>query len=100
MARKARRSINPENIQSLYERLIRRLPYKSFGCHYHSFVGYFARLQKLRWVEFTGREEPSAFQQNYPKGQPRRYFKLTTKGLAAPPELWANPQRALTLTLS
>ena len=97
-AKKEKRAINPENIQALADRYANRMPYKSHGCRYHSFVVYFSMLQKLGWVEFTGREETSAFQANYSQGQPRKYFRLTAKGLAAPTELWANPQRALGLS--
>lgn len=94
-ARKENRRINPENIQALSDRYARHMSYKSHGCRFHSFVVYFSMLQRLGWVEFTGQQEPSTFQANYPQGQPRKYFRLTAKGRAAPPELWANPQRAL-----
>jgi len=96
-AQKEERRINPDNIQELADRYARRMSYKSHGCRYHSFVVYFAMLQTLGWVEFTGQQEPSTFQANYPQGQPRKYFRLTAKGLAVLPELWANPQRALGL---
>jgi hypothetical protein len=94
-AKREKRPINPERIQSLSEKLVKRLPYKSHGCRYSSFVRYFSMLQRLGWVEPTGHEETSAFQQNYVEGQPRRYYRLTPAGLAAPSEAWANPQRAL-----
>ncbi len=97
-AKKEKRRISPENIQALSDRYAHRMPYKSHGCRYHSFVVYFSMLQKLGWVEATGQEEPSSFQTNYSQGQPRKYFRLTAKGLAVPPELWANPQRALGLS--
>lgn len=41
------------------------------------------------------REEPSAFQERYPPGPPRRYFRLTAQGRAASPLAWANPLLAL-----
>ncbi|RJO60436.1 MAG: hypothetical protein C4542_09050 [Dehalococcoidia bacterium] len=94
-AKKEKRPINPENIQTLADRYAHRMPYKSHGCRYHSFVVYFSMLQRLGWVEATGREEPSAFQDNYPSGQPRKYFRLTAAGIAAPGFSWANPQRSL-----
>ena len=40
---------------------------------------------KLGWVEFTGEVEPSEFQNNYPEGQPRKYFRLTASGMAGSP---------------
>ncbi len=94
-ARKEKRSINPDKVEELYQRYIVRLPYKAQGCRYHSFVTYFSTIQKLEWVEFTGKEERSEFQDNYPKGQPRKYFRLTSAGMAAPDHLWANPHKAL-----
>jgi len=67
------------------------MPYKSSACRYHSFVVYFSNLQRLGWVEFTGKEELSAFQDHYTAGQPRRYYRLTPAGMAA----WANPLHTL-----
>ena len=94
-ARKENRAIDPEKVDQLYQSYLRRLPYKAQGCRYHSFVTYFSDIQKLGWAEFTGKEEPSSFQDNYPQGQPRKYFRLTTAGMAAPDPLWANPHRTL-----
>ncbi len=94
-ARRERRAVSPENIQKLMERHLSRLPYKTTSCRFHSFVVYFSNLQRLGWVEFTGKEEPSAFQDNYPPGPPRKYFRLTSAGMAAPDSAWANPLAAL-----
>ncbi len=94
-AKKEKRSINPDRIDELFQRYLARLPYKAWGLRYHSFVVYFSMLQKLGWVEPTGREETSAFQGNYPQGQPRKYFRLTAAGMVAPESAWANPHRAL-----
>ena len=52
-------------------------------------------LRRLGWVELSGREEPSAFQDNYPEGPPRRYYRLTAAGRAAGDAAWANPRLAL-----
>jgi hypothetical protein len=90
-----KRSISPANIQQLYERYLARLPYKASGCRYHSFVTYFSNLQRLGWVEPSGKEEPSAFQGNYPPAPPRRYFRLTAAGRRASDTAWANPHSAL-----
>lgn len=73
-ARREKRSIDPENIQGLAERYLARMPYKAQGCRFHSFVVYFSNLQRLGWVEETGREEPSAFQDRYPPGPPPPVF--------------------------
>ncbi len=94
-ARREKRTIEPDNIERLAERYLARMPYKASGCRYHSFVVSFSNLQRLGWVEPTGREEPSAFQDNYPEGQPRKYFRLTKAGREASDDDWANPHRAL-----
>jgi len=94
-ARREKRSINPDNIERLTEKYLERLPYKSRGARYHSFVTYFSMLQQLGWVEPSGKVEPSEFQQNYPQGKPRIYFRITEKGKSAPDHLWANPRKAL-----
>ena len=94
-ARKEKRSIDPENIEKLAGRYMASMPYKAQGCRYHSFVVYFSTLQRLGWVEPTGQIENSAFQDNYPQGQPRRYYRLTDKGMVAHDDAWANPHQAL-----
>ena len=94
-ARREKRPINPDNIDRLAERCQARMPYKAHGCRYHSFVTYFANLQRLGWVEATGHVEPSAFQEHYPPGQPRRYYRLTAAGLQAGEKAWINPCLAL-----
>ena len=94
-ARRERRAISPDEIERLTERYLARLPYKSTSCRFHSFVVYFSNLQRLAWVEFTGKEEPSAFQDNYPPGPSRKYFRLTTAGWEAGDAAWANPLLAL-----
>jgi hypothetical protein len=94
-ARHEKRSIDPENIEKLAERYLSRMPYKAHGCRFHNFTTYFSTIQKLSWVEATGKEEPSAFQEHYPPGQPRKYFRLTRAGREASETAWANPQLAL-----
>ncbi len=94
-ARREKRSINPENIEELAKRYFTRIPYKAQSCRYHSFVVYFSNLQRLGWVEATGREEPSALQDNFTQGPPRRYYRLTASGRAATDSEWANPRLAL-----
>ena len=66
-ARKEHHPISPDNIEALARKYMERLPYKSKGCRYHSFVTYFSTLQKLNWVEASGIREASAFQDNYRK---------------------------------
>jgi len=94
-ARRDKRPINPDNIDRLAERYLARMPYKAQGCRFHSFVVYFSNLQRLGWVEFTGKEEASAFQGHYPPGPPRRYFRLTETGTSTPDYLWADPRKTL-----
>jgi hypothetical protein len=94
-ARREKRTISPENIEKLNDRYLARLPYKSSACRYHSFVVYFSNLRRLGWVEFSGIEEPSAFQDHYRSGQPRRYYRLTPAGWTASETDWGNPLSAL-----
>ena len=94
-AKREKRSISPDRIEALFRKYLARTPYKVNGCRYHSFVVYFSNLQRLGWVEFTGREEPSSLQSNYPQGQPRKYFRLTPAGKQASDIAWANPYSAL-----
>jgi hypothetical protein len=94
-AKKEHRSISPDNIEALTKKYLRRLPYKSKGCRYHSFVNYFSTLQKLGWVEPSGKVEASAFQDNYPAGKPRIYYRLTSSGRQALEQAWADPRKAL-----
>ena len=94
-ARREKRAINPDNIEKLAKRYLARMPYKAQGCRYHSFVVYFSNLTRLGWVQATGREESSEFQEYYPSGQPRRYFHLTETGKSVPDDLWADPRKAL-----
>jgi len=94
-ARKEHRSINPDNIEVFIKKYLKEIPYKSKGCRYHSFVNYFSTLQKLGWVEPSGKVEASAFQDNYPQGKPRIYYRLTETGRQAPEQAWADPRKAL-----
>ncbi len=94
-ARREKGPINPDNIDRLAERYLNRMSYKAQGCRFHSFVVYFSTIQRLGWVEATGREEPSTFQEHYPPGPPRRYFHLTKAGREASDAAWANPHLAL-----
>ena len=95
LARRQKRRIDPNNIDGLATRYLARMPYKAQGCRFHSFITYFSDLQRLGWVEESGKVEPSAFQDNYPPGPPRKYFRLTGDGMAAPDSVWANPHLAL-----
>lgn len=94
-ARRQKRYIDPDNITKLANRYLAGMPYKAQGCRFHSFISYFSTIQKLGWVEPTGREEPSSFQDHYPQGQPRKYFRLTKVGREASDDDWSNPRRAL-----
>jgi len=46
-------------------------------------------------VVLTGEEEPSSVQDNYPDAPPRKYYRLTRKGVEAPDYEWSNPQLTL-----
>ncbi|MBA7574980.1 hypothetical protein ES708_16796 [subsurface metagenome] len=94
-ARREKRPISPDEIERRTEFYLTRIPYKLTAMRYHSFVVYFSNLVRLGWVEFTGEERASAFQDNYPPGPPRRYFRLTDKGRAALNREWSNPLMTL-----
>ena len=94
-ARREHRPIDPERIERLITRHVKQVPYRSTGARFHSFIVYVSNLQRLGWVEFTGQEERSAFQDHHPLGPPRRYFRITEAGRAAPDSAWRNPQAAL-----
>jgi len=94
-AKKAGRPINPDNIEALTTKYLERIPFKTWGCRYNSFVHYFNMPQQLAWVEKSGIIERSAFQENYAQGQPRVFYRLTDKGKLAPESQWANPHKAL-----
>jgi hypothetical protein len=94
-ARRENRSLEPDKIDKLTERYLARIPYKTTGARFHSFVVYFSNLQRLGWVEPTGSEESSEFQEHYPPGPPRRYFRLTRAGREASEAAWSNPLAAL-----
>ena len=94
-ARRENRLINPDNIEAFTSRYLSRMPYKANGCRYHSFVVYFSTLQRLGWVEPSGKEEESAFQGHYPPGPSRKFYRLTMEGRQASDGAWSNPQLAL-----
>jgi hypothetical protein len=78
-----------------FEYFTSRIPYKLFKCRYHSFQRYFHWLKQLGWVEFTGKEETASMQDYCPEAPPRRYYRLTEKGINAPDYEWSNPQLTL-----
>lgn len=72
---------------------------------YHSFTRFFYFLKQLGFVEESGKEETSSFQEFYSKAHPgeevpreippRVYYRLTDKGKTASDVAWSNPLRAL-----
>jgi hypothetical protein len=95
LAKRQKRAISPDNIQRIAEQRIKHMPWKACGARYHSFLVYFGNLKRLNWVEESGVEEPSSLQDYYPAGQPRRFYRLTDAGMAAPESAWADPYAAL-----
>ena len=98
VAQRARRGQPPFTVEQMEERrkyYHSRIPYKLTSCRYHSFVVYFSNLRRLGWVEFSGKEESSAFQDHYPPGPARRYFRLTAAGRVASGAAWSDPFHAL-----
>lgn len=94
-AEREKRPISPEKIEELARYFSERIPYKLHRARYHSFSRYFHWLKQLEWVESTGVEEPSALQEGYPDAPPRKYYRLTKKGIEAPDWEWSRPQIVL-----
>lgn len=84
-----------EEYRERVDYLMSRMPYKLVKCRYHSFSRYFHLLKQLGWVEFTGEEEPAAMQEYDPDAPPRRYYRLSQKGIKASDREWSNPQLTL-----
>ena len=80
--RRGRPIYTPEEYEARLDSLMERIPSKLFKCRYHSFVTYFSMFKRLGWVEMVG-EEPSGPQDYSPDFQPRRIYRLTSKGRAA-----------------
>lgn len=85
----------PEEYEGRVAYHLEYIPYKLTAARYHSFRRYFHWLKQLEWVEFTGEEETSSLQEVYPPGPPRRYYRLTRKGIEAPDYEWSRPQLTL-----
>ena len=96
--RRARRRLPPLAIEEAERRTtyyMGRIPMKLTRMRYHSFLVYFGMLKRLGWVEETDKTEPSAIQDNYPPGPPRRYYRLTAAGRAATPLELSDPLNLL-----
>lgn len=85
----------PEEYEESVAYHLKYIPYKLTSARYHSFRRYFHWLKQLGWVEFTGEEETSSLQEVYPPAPPRRYYRLTRKGIEAPDPEWSRPQQVL-----
>ena len=94
-ARRGKPIYTPEEYEERFKDILRRIPYKLTKCRYHSFQRYFHWLKQLDWVEFTGEEDMSSIQDNYPDAPPRKFYCLTRKGIEAPDYEWSNPQLTL-----
>ena len=93
---KAGKSIySPEEYAERVDWFLRRIPYKLHKARYHSFQRYFHWLKQLGWVELTGEEEMSSVQEYYSEAPPRKYYRLTKKGMDAPDYEWSRPQLVL-----
>ncbi|MFA5186779.1 MAG: hypothetical protein WC551_09905 [Patescibacteria group bacterium] len=91
LSRREERKFDPSRAEEEVKYHLSRLHYRSKGARYHSFVVYFSNLRRLGWVEPSGEEEPSQFQENYPPGPPRIYYRLTAAGRSASPGDWKDP---------
>jgi len=98
-----------QGIELSTEEALRRIPQRLSKVRSHSFYRYFHLLKQLRWVEPTGEEEgsfmggmPGARVERTPEGttlvevpQPRRFYRLTTKGREASDVAWSDPLQAI-----
>ncbi len=83
----------PEEYAERLEWHLERIPYKLHRARSISFFRYFHFLKQLQFVELTGREEESYIQsKDYEDAPPRRYYRLSAKGKAAPEHEWYRPQ--------
>jgi hypothetical protein len=97
-----------KGIELSVDEALGRIPKRLTKMRSHSFYRYFHNLKMLRWVQPTGEEEKSAMG-GLPGArveksdnstlvevpQPRRYYRLTDKGKAAPDTEWQDPLQAL-----
>ena len=88
--KRGERPLSIDEADALLELYIARLPMKSRGMRYHSFLIYFGLLKRLGWVE-EAETEPSGMQEYFPAAPPRRFYRITDTGLAAPGEQLADP---------
>ena len=81
--RRGQPAFSAEEYNEHLEYYLSRIPYKLLKMRYASFTRYFGHLKRLRWVEETGKTEPSAIQEDYPPAPPRVYYRLTEAGKRA-----------------
>ena len=98
-----------EGIELSVDEALRRIPHRLTKIRSHSFYRYFHHLKMLGWVEPTGEEEgsliggsPGARVEKTPGGttlvevpQPRRFYRLTTRGREVPAAAWSDPLQTL-----
>jgi len=98
-----------KGIELSLEEALRRIPHRLTKVRSHSFYRYFHHLKMLGWVEPTGEEEgsllggmPGARVEHTLEGttlvevpQPRRFYRLSTKGKTAPEIAWRDPLQAI-----
>ncbi len=86
----------PQEYAQRLEWHLERIPYKLHRARSISFFRYFHYLKQLGFVEPTGKEAESYIQGiDYPDAPPCRYYRLSTKGRAAPEHEWYRPQLTL-----
>ena len=98
-----------KGIELSVEEALERIPHRLTKVRSHSFYRYFHLLKQLGWVELTGDEEsslmggvPGARVETTPQGttlvevpQPRRFYRLTAKGMEASDDAWHDPLQTL-----
>ena len=98
-----------KGVELSLDEALRRIPQRLTKMRSHSFYRYFHLLKQLAWVEPSGVEEvslfggePGAKVERTTKGttlvevpQPRRFYRLTTKGREASDVAWSDPLQAI-----
>ena len=81
--RRGKPAYTEEEYRERLQYFLDRIPYKLHKMRYASFTRYFGHLKRLRWVEETGKTEPSTFQDDYPPAPSRVFYRLTKAGWKA-----------------
>ena len=89
------RRLLPRRLRSGYSSTSPPIPCKLTKMRCSSFSRYFGHLERLGWVEETGKTEPSGIWDSYPPAPSRVFYRLTEAGKKATLAEVSNPLRFL-----